>query len=126
MRLLNFIRAHQLCGVVIVSGDSHWAGAFEYPDYGIWEFTASPFQAFPDLWGPSFSQQGSNSEFMRFFSAGSFHFGSGVLQYPNSSHRISASPDLKISLYSYLLDGEHPTEIWNRTLLSPDRCPGTS
>jgi hypothetical protein len=42
--LLNFMEGHHICGVVILSGDTHYGAAYKYSDL-LHEISASPFQA---------------------------------------------------------------------------------
>jgi phosphodiesterase/alkaline phosphatase D-like protein len=43
--LFNYIRAHHICGVVMLSGDQHWTGVFrleQVPPYVFYEFEPTP------------------------------------------------------------------------------------
>ena len=77
--LLSFVADHNIQGVVILSGDTHWAAAYKHGhrEPYVWECSASPFQAlpFPDpAWIVGPDDPDSISETL-FVSSLSFHFG---------------------------------------------------
>ncbi len=40
--LLDYVRQQRISGVVILSGDQHWASLVHFAPYGVWEFNATP------------------------------------------------------------------------------------
>ena len=107
--IFSFIENNNICNVIILSGDLHWAAAYKYSDH-LYEFTASPFQALP-FPAPSLHHQHHSSRWRRgyddvfhfnqeklFFSSFRFHFGHLKRDFDNEL--------VVISLYSYPILGK--------------------
>jgi hypothetical protein len=79
--LRAFIKAEGICGVVVLSGDTHWGGAWDLLEGGgLLEFAASPFQALPFPGSSSFlagNERGNAAEGEKqlFYSSFGFHYG---------------------------------------------------
>lgn len=87
--LFDFVAQQWITNVVLISGDSHWSGAFYFKDTGIWEFSASPLAA-PQLQAPSdFASSGlaSTPDFIAEFNGDSSEFTGefGLLQISHAS-----------------------------------------
>ena len=72
--ILNFVSEHNIPGVIILSGDVHWAAVFstELPNGAkVWEFSVSPIQSIPL---PSGYLTNIDNQTVEFVSHGWLHF----------------------------------------------------
>jgi alkaline phosphatase D len=86
-QIINFILDNRINGVVFLTGDRHWAGVFQIRK-GIYEFTISPWDAFPGQVG---NVDASDSQEQRLWSEGNNRFFGLVKVNPNSDNILEVS-----------------------------------
>ena len=118
--LRELIATERLCGVVVLSGDTHWGGAYELMQGGgLPEFAASPFQALPFPGVPFFGGRGNEEgESKLFFSSWGFHYGIMKVE-------ATQTEGLEISaeIYKFWPWDEGGRLVFERKLKVAEMCP---
>jgi len=117
--LFNFMEDHHMRGIFLLSGDVHWAGAFEHRR-GLFEFTTSPIHTFP-LFTEALQEEESTSKRGRtggvrtiFSHTWTFHY--ALVEVDTQA----VPPFMQHTTYGYLLDSTRPLPIHAMRFLLDD------
>ena len=121
--LKKFIALHRICGVVVLSGDTHWGGAWDLMEGGgLIEFAASPFQALPFPGSPFFGGRGNGEgEKKLFFSSFGYHY--GILNFETGSNREGGEWKAAAQIYKFWPWHKEATLVYEKELRLVDMCP---
>lgn len=115
--LFDFMEERSMRGVVLLSGDVHWAGAFEHRK-GLYEFATSPihtFPLFPNVLAPNGDNNKTRPEARTLFThTWTFHY--SVVEIDTEAER----PFVRHTTYAYLLDSNNPYPIHDIKLFIDD------
>jgi hypothetical protein len=118
--LRELIATERLCGVVVLSGDTHWGGAYELMEGGgLPEFAASPFQALPFPGAPFFGGRGNEEgESKLFFSSWGFHY--GILRVAGAQ---TEGLEISAEIYKFWPWDEGGRLVFEQKMMVADICP---
>lgn len=114
--LFDFMEDRSMRGVVLLSGDVHWAGAFEHRK-GLYEFATSPihtFPLFPNVLAPNGDNKTRPEARTLFTHTWTFHY--SVVEIDTEAER----PFVRHTTYAYLLDSNNPYPIHDIKLFIDD------
>jgi hypothetical protein len=111
--LFDFLENNSMRGVLLLSGDVHWAAAFEHRR-GLYEFATSPIHTFPLFPNVLANAKGRSATRTLFTHTWTFHF--AVVEVDTLAER----PFVRHTTYAYLLDSANPQPVHEITLFIDD------